>query len=52
MYLFLAALGLHCCSGSSLIVVSRGYPPAAVASRVGEHRLWGAQGSVLVAPRF
>ena len=25
IYLFLAALGLHCCASSSLVVVSRGY---------------------------
>jgi len=25
MYLFVAVLGLHCCRGFSLIVVSRGY---------------------------
>ena len=46
MYLFLAALGLGCAHGLSLVAVSRGYPPAAacrlltaVASPVAEHRL-------------
>ena len=29
-YLFLAVLGLHCCSGFSLVVTSRGYSLVAV----------------------
>ena len=44
--LFLAALGLLCCSGFSLFVLSRGYPVVAarglliaVASLVAEHGL-------------
>ena len=47
-YLFLAVLGLHCCTGFSLVVVSGGYSPAGVhglfivvASLVVEHGLWG-----------
>ena len=30
IYLFLAVLGLHCCSGFSLVVTSRGYSLVAV----------------------
>ena len=30
IHLFLAVLGLHCCSGFSLVVMSGGYSPAAV----------------------
>ena len=30
IYLFLAMLGLHCCSGFSLVVASGGYPLVAV----------------------
>ena len=44
IYLFLAVLGVHCCSGFSLVVVSGGYFPGAVlglfvagVSLVGEH---------------
>ena len=56
IYLFLAVLGLHCCSGCSLVAESRDYSPVAahgfltvVPSRCGsgalEHRLssYGAQ---------
>ena len=46
MYLLLAALGLCCCAGFSLVVESRGYSLVAmhryaisVASLVAEHRL-------------
>ena len=46
IYLFLAVLGLRCCTGSSLAAVSGGYSPVvvsrlliAVASLVGEPRL-------------
>ena len=48
IYLFLAVLGLRCCEGFSLFVVSRSYSPVAahglliaVASLVAEHRLNG-----------
>ena len=61
--LFLAVLGL-CCSGVSLVAVSRGYSAlhrllAAVASFVAEHRLEGSElqelqhvGSVVVVPQL
>ena len=46
MYLFLDVLGLHCCTGFSLVAVSKGYTPVvvhglltAMASLVVEHRL-------------
>lgn len=46
----LAALGLYCCMGFSLVVGSEGYSPVAVhrlliteASCIVEHGLWGAQ---------
>jgi len=46
MYLFLAELGLCCCTGLSLVATSRGYSLVAVrrlliavASLVGEHQL-------------
>ena len=46
IYLFLAVLGLRCCTGSSSAAVSGGYSPVvvsrlliAVASLVGEPRL-------------
>ena len=46
IYLFLAVLGLSCCAGFALVVVSGGYSLAevprllmAVASLVGEHGL-------------
>ena len=46
----LAALGLYCCMGFSLVVGSEGYSPVAVhrlliteASCTVEHGLWGAQ---------
>ena len=45
IYSFLAALGLHCCMGFSLVVVSRGYSLVlcrllpVVASLVAEHGL-------------
>jgi len=47
-YLFLAVLGLHCCTNFSLVAVSRGYSLVAVhgllivvASLVAEHGLLG-----------
>ena len=53
MYLFLAVLGLRCCTGFSLVVGSEGYSLAVVlrilvvvASLVAEHRLWSTQASV------
>ena len=56
---FLAVLGLRCCSGFSLVVVSRSYSLAAmcqllivVASLVVEHGLWGAWVLVGAAPGF
>ena len=52
-------LGLHCCSGFSLVVASGGYPLVAVlrlliavAFLVAEHRLKGLQVSVVVAHRL
>ena len=46
LYLFLAALGLRCCAGFSLVMASGSYPPAVmhrllivVASLAVEHRL-------------
>ena len=38
-YLFMAVLGLHCCAGFSLVVVSGGATLIAVASLGVEHRL-------------
>ena len=55
IYLILAVLGLPCCSGFSLAVASRVYTLVAlpglfaVASLVGEDRLWSAEASVAVA---
>ena len=56
MYLFLAVLGLRCCTGFSLVVGSEGYSLAVVlrilvvvASLVAEHRLWSTQASVVGA---
>ena len=50
----MAVLGLHCCAGSSLVVVSGGYSPAAVCRPlvVVEQRLQGAQASGIAAPRL
>ena len=57
--LFLTVLGLHCCSGFSLVVVSRAYSlvavhgfPTAVASLVAEHGLQGARAGVAAVPRL
>ena len=51
----LAAAGLYCCMGFSLVAGSEGYSPVAVhrllitvASCIVEHGLWGAQASVAV----
>ena len=56
IYLFLTVLDLCCCTGFSLVVASRGYPPAvvlalliAVASLVAEHGLQGNGVSVVRA---
>ena len=56
-YLFLAALGLCCCVGFSLVVVSRGYSIVVVrqllilvASLVVEQGLKGARASVVASP--
>ena len=56
-YLFLAVLGLCCCTGFSLVVLNKGCSPAvgsgflvAVASLAVEHRRQGAQASVAAAP--
>ena len=56
-YLFLAVLGLCCCTGFSLVVASGGYSPVAVpgllivvASLVAEPGLSGSWASVVVAP--
>ena len=47
---------LHCCAGFSLVSESRGYSlvavrelPVVTASPVAEHRLYGAQASVVTA---
>ena len=55
LVLFVAVLGLHCCTGFSLVVASGGCSLVvahrvliAVASVVGEHRLWAAWASVVV----
>ena len=57
IHLFLAMLGLCCCTGFSLGVTSRRYSLAVVrgllimvVSLVAEHRLQSAQASVVVAP--
>ena len=49
-------LGLHCCVGSSLVVVRGGYSlavlcrlPTAAASLTAEHGLWGTQSSEVAA---
>ena len=55
-YVFLAVLGLRCCWGFSVDMVSRAALVAVrrlltvVASLVAEHRLWGAWPSVVSAP--
>ena len=53
----MSVLGLHCCSGFSLVVLSKGYSPAvgsrflvAVASLAVEYRRQGAPASVAAAP--
>ena len=52
----MALLGLCCCMGFSLVVVSRGYFVSgcglltAVASLVAEHKLWSTQASVVAVP--
>ena len=48
MYLFLAVLDLHCCTGFSLVAVHRLL--IVVASLVAEQRLLGSQASAVVAP--
>jgi len=48
IYVFLAVLGLHCCRGSSLVVVVGLL--TAVASLVAEHGLSGTEASVAAAP--
>ena len=59
IYLFLAMLRLHCCSGVSLVAESGGYslvvacgPLIVVASSVADHGLQGAWASVVVAFRL
>ena len=56
--IYLAVLGLNCCSGFSLVLGREGYSPAAarrllfvVASLVGAQAL-GLQASVVAAPRL
>ena len=44
MYLFVAVLGLHCCTGFSLVVVRGGY------SLVLAHRLLTAVASLVAEP--
>ena len=50
IFLFLAVLGLCCCTCLSLIVASQGCSLVAVASLVEEHRLSGTRASVAAAP--
>ena len=59
IYLFMAVLGLHCCTGFSLVEASMGYPLGvlcwlliAVASLVAEHGLQGTQAPTVVAPKL
>ena len=53
IYLILAVLGLHCCAGFSLVVVSRGLlSNFIVSSLVVEHGLQGTRASVVVAPQL
>ena len=59
IYLLLAVLGLRCCSGFSLVAVSRSYSLVAmcqllivVASLVVEHGLWGPWVLVVAVPAF
>ena len=54
IYLFMAAVGLRCCAGFSLVVASRGCSVVVVrgllilvASLVAEHKLWSRQASVV-----
>ena len=47
LFSFLAVLGLHCCSGSSLVVEGRGYPSCSAQASVVV-----ANGSVVAAPRL
>ena len=56
VYLFLAVVGLCCCMGFSLVLMSCGYSLVAVhgllmavASSVAEHGLWGPRASVFEA---
>lgn len=52
LYLFLAVLGPHCCSGFSLVVASRGYSLASVCEFliVVEHRLLDKRASIVRHP--
>ena len=57
MYLFLAVLDLHCCTGFSVVAESGGYSLVAVlrflivvASLVAERRLESFQASVVAVP--
>ena len=53
IYLILVVLGLHCCAGFSLVVVSRGLlSNFIVSSLVVEHGLQGTRASVVVAPQL
>ena len=53
IYLILAILGLHCCAGFSLVVVSRGLlSNFIVSSLVVERGLQGTRASVVVAPQL
>ena len=56
-FFFLSLLGLRCCWGFSLVLVSRDHSLVAVwglliavAALVAEHRVWGAWVAVSVAP--
>ena len=57
IYLLLAVLGLCCCAGFSLVAASGGFSPVvvqglltAMASLVGEHRLWSTPPSAVAGP--
>ena len=48
IYVFLAVLGLRCCTGFSLVAVPG--PLTAVASLGAEHGLWGEPAAVVATP--
>ena len=59
IFIYLVVLSFHCCTGFSLVVVSKGYSLAAVsrlfiavASLSVGHRLWGTRASLVVTCDF